>query len=256
MNYEAIRSAPSDYIAVNQHHNLIFPDHIHSSMELFYLKSGTTRCTVAGKEYLLRAGQAVLVLPYETHGYNEPEDADGVMIIFSTDFVPEFAAEVRGAELCTPVFTPTPFLFELDAKEDSRFTQIGKLYLLCAEAEAQNGLRPCAAKNNLLIRKILDYIDARFTDEISLQDMAKELGYSYNYLSNFINRSLGCSFSEILNDCRINQAIICLRSTDMRVAEISGICGFGTIRSFNRAFRKSMGITPKEFLAGRTQGKE
>ena len=251
MNYEAIRSAPSGYIAVDQHHNLIFPDHMHSSMELFYLKSGTTRCTVAGKEYRLRAGQAVLVLPYETHGYSEPEDADGVMIIFSTDFVPEFAAEVRGAELTCPVFTPTPFLFDIDEEGDSRFTHIGRLYLLCAEAASQNGLQPCAAKNSPLIRKILEYIDERFTEEITLQDMAKELGYSYNYLSGFINQSLGCSFSAILNDCRINQAIIYLRNTDKSIAEISELCGFGTIRSFNRTFKKTMGFTPKEFLAGR-----
>ena len=249
MNYEAHRSVPTNYLSVQPNHNLIFSDHIHSSIELFCLKAGTIRCAVAGKNYSLCAGQALLILPYETHSYSEPQNADGVTVIFSTDFVPEFAAEIRSAQLSSPVFTPSPYLLEIDPKKDSRISQIGKLYLLCAEAVSQNGLCPCTSKNNLLTRKILDYIDDHFTDEISLGDMAKELGYSYNYLSNFINKSFGCSFSDIVNDSRINRAIIALLNTDSSIAGISEACGFGTIRSFNRSFKKSLGLTPKEFLS-------
>ena len=59
-----------------------------------------------------------------------------------------------------------------------------------------------------------------------------------------INRKLNQNFNEYINNLRIAEACNLLRETNIKIADISEDVGFGTIRSFNRAFKQITGISP------------
>ena len=61
------------------------------------------------------------------------------------------------------------------------------------------------------------------------------------------NKRLKQNFNEYINNLRIAEACNLLRESDKKIADISEDVGFGTIRSFNRAFKLSIGVSPAEY---------
>lgn len=111
---------------------------------------------------------------------------------------------------------------------------------------------PCRIKKNEtkkrnLLCTILEFIERNFRESITLKELARQIGYSYNYLSNYINKNLSASFSTLVNDYRVNYAKYLMKSSDMNMTEISNACGFITIRNFNRCFLQSQKMTPKQY---------
>ena len=95
--------------------------------------------------------------------------------------------------------------------------------------------------------EILDYVKDHYSEDISLKKMAKNLGYNYSYLSSFFNDNLQISFIKLVNQYRISHATNLLKNSRYSITEISTLCGFSTIRSFNRVFKAQNKMTPSEF---------
>ena len=55
------------------------------------------------------------------------------------------------------------------------------------------------------------------------------------------------NFNEYVNSMRISNACIYLSESKMSILEISTAVGFNTVRTFNRAFAKQMGISPRTY---------
>lgn len=68
--------------------------------------------------------------------------------------------------------------------------------------------------------------------------------FSRPYFSKYFVTHTGMTFSHYLNTVRVAHAAELLREEKHTVTEISGLCGFNTIRNFNRVFRDLTGYTP------------
>ena len=97
-----------------------------------------------------------------------------------------------------------------------------------------------------LYRKALTYITDHFTENINLEVVSNFVGVSTSHLSRVLNNSCGSSFSDILNALRIHHAKILLNETDMSISDVAYASGYGSLRNFNRIFKKNYGVTPKE----------
>jgi len=87
---------------------------------------------------------------------------------------------------------------------------------------------------------------------LSLPTAAKALGVSESRLSRALNLGLGLSFSEWINNCRIEQ--VTRRLDEPRpIIEIAFECGFNSKASFNRWFRVRHNCTPTEYRKRRPQ---
>ncbi len=95
----------------------------------------------------------------------------------------------------------------------------------------------------------MDYCYHHFRDELSLETLSSELHFNKYYISHLINRKLNMRFNDYVNALRVDAACTLLSNTDNKIANISEDVGFGTIRSFNRAFRQQKQMTPLEFRA-------
>jgi AraC-like DNA-binding protein len=121
------------------------------------------------------------------------------------------------------------------------------LYALCDQYLKQVSLEPRKSKNNALICRVLDYIEAHFAEDISLQTVAKEFGYEYHYLSRLLNRGYSIRFKQILSEYRVGHAIDLLKRENLSMTEISERCGFQSIRSFNDVFLAITGVSPSDY---------
>lgn len=84
--------------------------------------------------------------------------------------------------------------------------------------------------------------------ELKVGDVADALGVSRNAVSVCINSHQGCSFSQYVNDYRLQHAKRLLSETpDMKISAVGLESGFANERSFFRAFKSATGMTPKEW---------
>jgi AraC-like DNA-binding protein len=101
--------------------------------------------------------------------------------------------------------------------------------------------------NSRRIEKVFEHLRNNYQKEISLEDVSKIAGMTEVSFSRFIKKRTGRTFIDSLNDIRLGYASRLLIDSSQTVAEIAYKCGFNNISYFNRLFKKTKNITPKEF---------
>lgn len=95
--------------------------------------------------------------------------------------------------------------------------------------------------------KIDRYVSTHLLTKVTLEDIADYLGMNRTYFCMFFKKHYGKGFADHLNDMRIEKAASLLLQYDRSMAEIARGCGFKTVPYFNRAFKRSKGLTPGEY---------
>lgn len=99
-----------------------------------------------------------------------------------------------------------------------------------------------------IIHQAKEYIDQHYADaEISLQSVAGRVGHSPCHFSTVFGAETGQTFKAYLTETRIRHAKELLRTTALRSSEIAEQIGFNDPHYFSLVFRKSTGLSPKEF---------
>lgn len=106
------------------------------------------------------------------------------------------------------------------------------------------------AKNNIqefYVQSTVDFIENHYMNEISVEDMAANLGLHRSYFSKIFKKATQKSPQDFLIQYRINKACELLRSTQMTITQISHLVGYNNQFHFTRAFKKNMEIPPQEW---------
>ena len=102
-------------------------------------------------------------------------------------------------------------------------------------------------KRNARLTRFVDYVDAHYTQPMSLSDFAVQEGCSVSYLSRFLKENLNQTFQEYVNTVRFHSACRLIRSGGLRMLDVCEESGFSDYRYFSRCFRKRCGMTPEEY---------
>lgn len=97
------------------------------------------------------------------------------------------------------------------------------------------------------INAIVNRITENVAQSLTAADVAADLGMSESRFSRFFRRATGNTYTDFVNQVRINRACQLLMSTDRYVTNICYDVGFNNIANFNRRFRELKGVTPSEF---------
>ena len=105
-------------------------------------------------------------------------------------------------------------------------------------------------KYGSLLAKALSYIDENFrSDEISLNNVASAVNVSPNHLSSIFSKEMGMTFIEYLIKKRMDEAKELLMTTNKRSSEIAYEIGYKDPHYFSYTFKKTVGMTTKEYRA-------
>ncbi|MED0971555.1 helix-turn-helix domain-containing protein [Bacillus paramycoides] len=97
------------------------------------------------------------------------------------------------------------------------------------------------------ISKCLNHISKNIYDEISLNELADQLGITPTYLSKLFRIEVGIPLSEYIQRERVEEAKKLLTLTTYRLSDICGWLNFSDQSYFTRVFKKITTMTPKEY---------
>lgn len=98
-----------------------------------------------------------------------------------------------------------------------------------------------------IISKVQKYIEENYRQNITLNDVAKNVYLSPAYLSSILTSETGKSFVNILNEVRISHAIELLKNTELKISKIAYNVGFNEPQYFTLTFKKYIGETPRNY---------
>ena len=111
--------------------------------------------------------------------------------------------------------------------------------------------RSSSSQFRSLLKQAVAYIDGHFTEEsLSLNQVAREVNISANYLSAVFSQEMGATFTEYVTGRRMERAKELLRTTDKRSGEVAAAVGYRDPHYFSFLFKKTQGCTPRDYRGG------
>lgn len=95
--------------------------------------------------------------------------------------------------------------------------------------------------------QVMSFILAQSHRNVELQEVADVAIMTKEAFCRFFKERTGKTFTEYLNQIRIQQACKLLLETDLSISQIAFQVGFQNLSYFNRTFRKLGGSTPKVY---------
>lgn len=98
--------------------------------------------------------------------------------------------------------------------------------------------------------RAISLIEEHQRESVSLEEAAREIGVTPQYLSRIFKIDTAKSFKEYHKNLRMEEAKRLLREDRLSVREISDMLGFNDYNYFIRTFKKTIGCTPTEYKGG------
>ena len=225
--------------------------HFHSQIEIYVVRSGRVEVVVNGSRKTLVSGEISVALSYDSHGFKANE-GDVLYVIIPTDRCGDFFQLVSGRRLDSPFISDEAAYSTIRAaiesllicenelsKQGYVFVILGAILGLMREIDASDVVERGFSAEMLI------YISNHFKEELTLSELARKFGYNPSYLSRSFRSTFGISFVKYLTMLRLREAILLLKSEGKSVTECAMESGFGSMRSFYRAFKDEFGVTPK-----------
>lgn len=97
------------------------------------------------------------------------------------------------------------------------------------------------------ISACMEYIETHIEEKISLDIMAKKIGYASYYLSSKFQKEVGLSISAYTKQRKVEAAKRLLKNTSLSAVEVSEKLSFSSPSYFGSVFRQCTGMTPNEY---------
>ncbi len=103
------------------------------------------------------------------------------------------------------------------------------------------------SRESPLIKRVTDYIDEHYANNISLKTIAVSFNVNPAYLGQLFIKEKGDTFSNYLNAARIKRAAELLTTTEWDLSAIAEATGYVNQSYFSYLFKKTKGVYPTKF---------
>ncbi len=93
-------------------------------------------------------------------------------------------------------------------------------------------------------------IAQHYTEHLTVDMIASAVRLHPNYAMNLFRKAFGTTLIDYVTQHRVSHAQRLLATSDLKIVEIAGASGFGSISRFNDAFRRSCGCSPRDYRQG------
>lgn len=108
-------------------------------------------------------------------------------------------------------------------------------------AEADSGA------GSFIVKNAIEYMEQNYNQKITLTELADAMYVSQWHLSKLLNKHAQKSFSQLLNEIRVEKAKKLLENVSFRVGDIAEMVGFSDLAHFARVFKKYTNMSANEY---------
>lgn len=109
------------------------------------------------------------------------------------------------------------------------------------------GKNELSQQGALIIHRALEFVGDRYSEKISVSDMAEACHISETHLRRLFSQYMQVKPLAYVNLVRVEAAHMLLSTTSEPIRDIAILCGFPTLSTFNRNFLEVMGVTPMQW---------
>ena len=243
---------------LNRQHILDFPVHLHNAVELVLLNEGSSVVLQSDGKHPITAGDLYLSFPMQPHGYENSQNIDAfVWIIPITPYLVPYQSILEQKLPSEPILH----------RQQWEAAGIGQLIALAAEDQASASPEVMQGYIQLILGKVLClmtftsrqstgadameklllFLNTHYQEPVTRKQIAHAVGYNESYISHLFSGIFQTTLTDYLTALRLEDAARMLRETALPVSQIALSVGFGSIRSFHRAFSQKFGISPREY---------
>ena len=95
--------------------------------------------------------------------------------------------------------------------------------------------------------QLLYYVESHFYNKLTLKELAQKFHMNPNYCCSLFKKYKNTTFSQYLTNIRVDEAQKLLSETDHSLDKIASLVGFHDYFYFSKVFKKSCGISPKDY---------
>jgi len=115
--------------------------------------------------------------------------------------------------------------------------------------------QPRFSKALVKCTNILNYLNKRYVDKITSEQIEQEFESNYDYLNRIFQKMTGYTILNHLTSLRINKAKDLFDTTPMKICEIGYLVGIEDPFYFSKLFKKHTGLTPSQYIKLRSETK-
>jgi AraC family transcriptional regulator len=135
---------------------------------------------------------------------------------------------------------------------DSAIAELyAKILFLRVESSPPKDEQPDQRRARILIGTLRDKIASGLHKPWSAQLLAEVAGFSTTHLNRLFRTTLGTAPMALVRELRMDRAKELLRRTDYPVAAIAGSVGYADQFAFSAAFKRTVGMNPREYRNSR-----
>ena len=244
--------------------------HWHDMTEILYVIKGNAIQQVNEKVSEIKNGDVVIIRGQDIHATYSTRDTDILVFQFSEAFFNTQEPVLSGIyddftnriEIPMPIDTshyPGDMIRERLLEIEKASKRKGPGWEIAVVSGFAGLIAVCfenfEIKDNMVIAKkeakdflqiAFGYVESNLKDTISLEAAARLANYSVSHFCRRFHENAGMSLFEYVGRIRIKTAVELLKE-DMSVTEIAFECGFSSINSFIRSFKKYMGVSPGRY---------
>jgi AraC-like DNA-binding protein len=246
-----------------------FKWHYHPEYELTYILNGSGYRIVGNSHEQFSRGDLVLLgsnLPHTWWGKNEDgRPSEAIVIQFSSEFIEPFLRLNEGQSIKELLAKSAKGIrFDSDAafveklrslSETKELESVLTLLSILQDLTEKPATNLCvdsyhnviSKKFETRINKVCTYIQNHYSEPISLKQVSDLVFMTESNFCKFFKKATSTTFSDYLNDLRINEACQLLLSSEDNVSKIAHDCGFESLSYFNRVFLRKKQLTPSRF---------
>ncbi len=243
--------------------------HFHPEIEICYTIESSGRRFVGNQISDYEKSDLVMFGPNLPHGFTTDMQCNQVVIQMTQDFLgsvfinkPElrsikmlFARSKRGLEFSKETKKKAQKKITKLVTSEGMYRLLYLLELLQLLADAKDVNYICSKEYALdfnesqlgRIKIVFDHIIENYKKEVSIKEIADKLNISEVAFYKFIKKQTKKTYTQIINEFRINFACKLLMNSDKTIAQVCFESGYNNVSYFNRKFKEIMKQTPHDF---------
>lgn len=135
----------------------------------------------------------------------------------------------------------------LNSEKLTEFRDVPDVVARFREASALGKFETIESGGDKAIDIALQYIQAHYAEELSLERVAAVVFLNPAYFSLLFKQKTGQGYKDYVTSLRLEQAKTLLTGSDLRIADIAERIGYNDVRHFTQMFRKKYDMTPTEY---------